>query len=163
MKTKKIHQKKEGIGTGLDDAEQLLRAQAELDNYRKRVEQEKLSLIKYANTNLISDILPVLDNFKRAATHAPQTTDATISNWIIGIKAVEKQLEDALKQAGLDVIPTQVGDMFDHNIHDAISHDEDRAPENTIIRIVESGYSLNDRVLRPVKVTVSAGMHAPKV
>jgi len=158
MKTKKhIQPKKDSNAITPDIQDQLLRVQAELDNFRKRTEQEKISLIKYANTNLISDILPVLDNFKRAATHAPHTSDPQMTNWIIGITAIEKQLEDVLKQVGMEEISVHAGDLFDHNRHEAISHDPSDAPENTVITIVESGYTLGDRILRPTKVRVSAG------
>lgn len=160
MKSKKqTHAKKDSVDSPTDLMQQVLRTQAELDNFRKRSEQERLSLIKYANTNLVSDILPVLDNFKRAAVHAPETSDAHILNWITGIKAIEKQLEDVLRQSGLQEIEVHIGDQFNHNLHEAISHDASEAPEDTILEVRESGYMFNEKVLRPVKVRVSAGPH----
>lgn len=162
MKTKKhVQSKKDTVVVAPDFKEQLLRSQAELDNFRKRTEQEKSLLIKYAHANMISDILPVLDNFKRAATHAPQTTDPQMTNWIIGITAIEKQLEDVLKQVGVEEIPVRIGDLFDHNRHEAISHEPNDAPENTVITIIETGYTLGDRIIRPAKVKVSAGATKP--
>ena len=155
---KKQTQSKKNIETlKCNMKDQLLRAQAEFDNFRKRTEQERMSLIKFANAQIVSDILPVLDNFKRAAHHAPKTADTSITNWIIGIDAIEKQLEDVLGQVGLEEVPVHIGDMFNHNVHEAISHDIHDAPEDTIIDIIEPGYTFNERLLRPVKVRVSSG------
>lgn len=138
-------------------SDKILRLGAELENIRKRTEQDKINLIGFANANLIIDILPVLDNFNRAALHSPKTQDESYNNWVVGIKAIEKQLEDVLKQNGLDEIPINIGDVFNHNLHEAVSHEVSEAPLDTVSEIVETGYKYNDKILRPVKVKVSAG------
>lgn len=151
MKNKKIARPKR------DFRDQIKRLSAELENSRKRHEQDKMAYILHANRGLILEILPVLDNFKRAAEHAPQSDDAVMQNWIVGIKAVEKQLEEILKQAGVSEVPAQAGQPFDHHLHEAISHEPSSQPIDTIIAVIETGYQLNHQLLRPAKVRVSAG------
>jgi molecular chaperone GrpE len=140
--------------------DQLLRSQAELENFRKRMLDERQTTIKFANADLIMQLLPVLDNFKRAAAHAPQTQDSAVTGWITGIRAVERQLEDILKSMGLIEIETVPGHPFDAKIHEAIAHEPSQQPEDTVTKVVETGYLLHDKVLRPAKVNVSSGPDA---
>jgi molecular chaperone GrpE len=137
--------------------DQLLRVQAESDNFRKRSIQEKETTIKSANADLISSLLPVLDNFKRAANHIPASEDSTIKNWIIGVQAIERQLEETLKQFGISEIEATPKQEFNPLLHEAISHEPSDQPADTILQVTEIGYLLNGKVLRPAKVTVSAG------
>lgn len=132
------------------------RTQADFENYRKRIEISKTEWIKTANTDLMLKILPVMDNFRRASLHTPENLKN--DNWVIGIQQVEKQLDNILVQEGLEKIETKIGDEFDHNFHEAISYEENKKlSENKIIEVIEEGYKLADKVLRPVKVRVSKG------
>lgn len=132
------------------------RTQADFENYRKRIESLKAEWIASANADLILKILPVLDHFQRATLHLPQ--DLKGQEWVKGIQLIEKNLGDILAQEGVAKIETKPGDIFDHNLHEAISYeDNDQFKENQIIAIIEEGYKLGDRVLRAVKVRVSKG------
>ena len=144
-KKKNIQHSEENKISELTD--QLLRKQAEIENICKRFESEKISIFKYANENLILDLLPVLDNFKRSTDHLPK--DLAENNWAKGIKLIEKQLEDVLTQNGLERIDAKIGDEFDHNIHEAIEGEG-----NKISEIVLDGYKLNEKIIRPTKIKV---------
>ena len=83
------------------------------------------------------------------------------NEWVKGIQCIEKQLSSILSQTGLVKIHTKPGDDFDHNIHEAISYEQnDQFKENQIIDIIEDGYKLGERVLRPAKVRVSKGQNS---
>lgn len=158
MKTKKIKRKMAVENQEVEDIrQQLVRLQADFENYRKRTDAQKLDLVRFANAELINQFLPVLDNFKRAALHFPKTQDESYNNWVVGIKAIEKQLEEVLRQNGLEEISVNVGDVFNHNLHEAVSHEVSEAPLDSVTEIVETGYKYNDKILRPAKVKVSAG------
>src|SRR3990167_8028386 len=103
MNTKKIKKKLVDNNQEVENLrQQLVRLLADFENYRRRADSQKLELIKFSNAELINQFLPVLDNFKRAAQHAPQTQDENYNNWVVGMKAIEKQLEDVLRQNGLE-------------------------------------------------------------
>jgi len=128
----------------------LKRVQADFDNFRKRTEQERSQLIQSANANLILKLLPVLDNFRRAAEHAPA------ESWVQGIKAIERQLEEVMTNYGLKPIEVKPGDHFDPGSHEAVSR-QPKTDQNadTVIKVVETGYQLNGKVLRPARVVVT--------
>lgn len=131
----------------------LQRVQADFDNYRKRAEEQKLSLLKYANEDLILQILPVLDNFQRSTEHIPAEIES--NNWVQGMKLVEKQLEDILSQSGLKKVEAKIGDDFNPQLHEAISCEKsDKLAEDKILQIISDGYTLNDKVIRHSKVKV---------
>ena len=131
----------------------MLRTQADFENFRKRTEQQKLDLLKYANEEMILEILPVLDNFRRSTEHIPN--EIKDNNWVQGMKLVEKQLEDILVQSGLKKIEVKIGDVFDPNLHEAITCEKsDQYDEDKIIEIIQDGYTLNDKVVRHTQVKV---------
>ncbi len=131
------------------------RTQADFQNYRRQVEEDRKKLIKMANSDLILEILPVLDNFQLAAKHVPEAIEN--DNWVIGIKQIERQLEQILENNGLNKIET-VGKQFDPNFHEAVEHVESDQPEGEIVEEVHSGYAFDGLVLRPAKVKVSKGI-----
>lgn len=133
------------------------RVQADWTNYRKRSEEEKAAFIKYANADFILAMLPVFDNFKRASLHTPETTDSVVSNWVAGVKAIEKQFESVLASIGVTPITVNPGDSFDPSKHEALASEASELPEDSIISEIEFGYMYNDRVIRPTKVKVSKG------
>jgi molecular chaperone GrpE len=130
------------------------RSQADFENYKKRTAQEKIDLCNNSNANLIYNILPVLDNFQLAAKHVPENLKD--DNWAMGIKQIEKQLEDVLVSEGLEKIET-IGTKFDPNFHEAMEHVASDKPEDEIVEEVLSGYKFNDTILRAAKVKVSSG------
>ena len=146
---KKIVKKKVKKSSKIAELTNLVKIkQAELINLQNRFETQKKSLFLYANENLILDILPILDNFKRSTEHLPKELEN--DNWAKGINLIEKQLEEMLKNNGLERIIVEIGNEFDPNLHDAIEGEGEKINE-----IVLDGYKLNSKVIRPAKVKVN--------
>ncbi|NBJ68571.1 MULTISPECIES: nucleotide exchange factor GrpE [Clostridia] len=132
--------------------QQLLRVQAEYDNFKKRTIKEREAARKYQSQDLIQELLPALDNFERALQ--VEKTEATASI-IDGISMVYNQLKEALASQGAEEIPA-VGKEFDPNIHHAVMQVEDEdQPSNTVVEELQKGYILKDRVIRPAMVKVT--------
>lgn len=130
------------------------RTQADFENYQKKMESMREEWISGANLDLIMKILPILDNFRRAALHVPENLQN--SEWVKGVQMIEKHLEDILTQEGLTKIETKAGEQFDPNFHEAISHEENKEfKSEQIIAIAETGYKLGDKVIKPSKVRVA--------
>lgn len=130
------------------------RTQADFDNYRKRTEQMKSEWNCQANLELILKLLPVLDNFQLAAQHTPDNLKE--NEWIKGVEMIEKHLEDILTQEGLSKIDVKPGGQFDPYLHEAISHEENKNfKSDQIIDVIETGYKLADKIIRPAKVRVA--------
>jgi molecular chaperone GrpE len=129
---------------------------AEFDNMRKRTEREKSEYFRNALADLARGILPIVDNFERAMSHA--SPEERKSDFGQGIGLIRRQLVDLLRQHGLEEVDT--GGAFDPNIHEAVATEEtDEVPPNTILEVLRRGYVLNDRLVRPawVKVAVRSG------
>lgn len=139
--------------------ETALRTAAEYDNYRKRCVKEREDFIKYANRGLLEELLPVIDNFEMGMQMAGQDTSSMI---YIGMSMVQKQLVDFLSSQGVEPIEASVGQMFDHNLHEAIMSEASDQPEGSIIRILRKGYMLRGRLLRPVNVVTAAAPEEEK-
>ncbi|MEC5422204.1 nucleotide exchange factor GrpE [Virgibacillus sp. C22-A2] len=132
--------------------QKMLRTQAEFDNFKKRKQKEREADLKYKSQDLANEVLPALDNFERALQ--VEVTEANAS-FVEGITMVYRQLNDALKSQGIDVIET-VGKEFDPNLHHAVMQVEDEeAVSNTVIEELQKGYILKDRVIRPAMVKVN--------
>lgn len=136
-----------------------MRTAAEYDNYRKRCVKDREEFTRYATRGLLEELLPVMDNFEMGMMMAGQDTSSMI---YIGMSMVQKQLGDFMAAQGVEPIPTEVGQMFDHNIHEAIQSEPSDKPEGTIIRILRRGYNLKGRLLRPVNVVVAAAPQEEK-
>lgn len=133
--------------------DQLLRARAEFDNYRKRVSRDMDQLRKTAAESLIRDMLPVVDNLERALAHADQKDNPLVQ----GVDMVMKQFASVLTGRGLEPVPA-LGVAFDPNVHEALAYQpSDEHPENTVMLEYERGYKLGDQIIRPAKVVVSSG------
>ena len=129
-----------------------LRTVADFENYRKRSEREKDDFRKYAITNLLRELLPVLDNFDRALDHAEEGDD-----FHKGVLLIYKQLYDILQKAGLKPID-EVNIRFNPNIHEAVIREENASvPSQTVTAVLQKGYFLHDRLLRPALVKVAVG------
>ena len=136
-----------------------MRTAAEYDNYRKRCVKDREDFTKYANRSLLEELLPVIDNFEMGMQMAGQDTSSMI---YIGMSMVQKQLVDFLEGQGVEPIATEVGQMFDHNIHEAIMSEASEQPEGTILRILRKGYNLRGRLLRPANVVTAAAPEEKK-
>lgn len=125
------------------------RTQAEFMNYKKRVAKEKQDLTTFANEKIIIELLTVLDNFERALNSEQDKENSLYK----GVEMIKKQLEDALVKNGLEEINPQ-GEEFDPNFHHAVMQGEADEP-NKVIEVLQKGYKLKERVIRPAMVKVS--------
>ena len=139
--------------------DRVLRIQAELENFRRRTQKESVDAMKYQSLPLIRDILPGVDNLKRAIDAVEQSGDT--QNLVDGIKMVSQQLNDALKAHAAEQINPE-GELFDPNLHEALSQvpSADHEPM-TICQVVEIGYRIHDRIIRPAKVIVTCAPPKP--
>lgn len=129
-----------------------LRTLADYENFRKRNEREKNEYFRYALGGTMKELLPVLDNFDRALEHAEEGDE-----FHKGTLLIYKQLWDVLQKAGLKAID-ESGVRFDPKIHEAVVREEDASvPSQTVTAVLQKGYFLNDRLLRPALVKVAVG------
>lgn len=129
------------------------RARAELSNYRKRQETERVRLREMANATLLRNLLPVIDDLDRALTTMP--TALNLLSWSEGIFLIQRKLEAILNLENVEPIET-TGQMFDPRYHEAVTHEESPDhEEGQIIGEVQKGYMLGERVLRPASVRVA--------
>ena len=136
-------------------ADMMLRLAAEMDNYKKRVDKDRQSLIKFGCQGLVQELLPIMDNFQRAIQSADQSRD--FDSFFEGVEMIFKQMYDALERKGIKSIDA-VGETFDPNIHEAVMQvTSEEYPENTVVEELQKGYMLHDRVIRPSMVAVSKG------
>ena len=133
--------------------DRLLRTQAEMDNFRRRIHREQDEARRFESLRLLRDILPGLDGLNRAIHSAEQTGD--LQNLLGGIRMVAQQFRDILKAHAAEPIDA-MGKQFDPNLHEALTQipSTDHEPM-TVLQEVEMGYRLHDRVVRPTRVIVS--------
>lgn len=132
-----------------------LRSEADLDNYRKRVQREAEDLRKYQALSFVRDLLPGLDNLQRALAAAE--TSKNLDDLLKGLNMVAQQFEGILSQHSVQPIEA-VGEPFDPNLHEAVQQiPSAEHPAMTVVQDLERGYVLHDRVVRPSKVIVSSG------
>ena len=129
----------------------LKRLAAEFDNYRKRAARDQEGLVARAAERLVKELLPVLDDLERALVAADEHEEAKLED---GVRLVHRSLADALRKEGLEEIPTD--GAFDPHVHEALLSQPSEADEGTVIEVLQKGYRLGDRVLRPARVVVSA-------
>ena len=128
----------------------LQRLKAEFDNYRKRVARERAALVAGASERLVRELLPVVDDLERAVNHEGDIEE--------GVRLVHRALSDALAKEGLTEIETE--GPFDPHTQEALLAQPSEAEEGTVIEVLQRGYRLGDRVLRPARVVVSKGADA---
>ena len=128
------------------------RAQADLANYKKRVEQEKQDLAKFANAALIGSLLTLIDDFERARATVPESILGI--TWVDGLFLIERKLLSTLEALGLSEIKA-LDEEFDPNLHEAVMHGE--GPEGKVVEQFQKGYKLHERVIRPAMVKVGQG------
>jgi molecular chaperone GrpE len=136
--------------------EQLARVQADFRNAQKRLEGEKMMAVQFANSKLLTALLPVIDNFERALSVEASGTDAAAV--LKGLEIVHDQLLSVLGQQHVEVIAPEAGTPFDPNMHEAVMQQEAEGKpykEPTVTQLLQKGYSVHGRVLRPAQVAVS--------
>ncbi len=136
------------------------RAQADYANLKRESDREKLEYSKYANERLLSDLLPAVDQFEIALDFLPDISQVPdeqrkkLENWFVGMKAVRGLWENAFQTIELEKVRTDAG--FDPLLHEAVGEEErEELPEGTILRVVQPGWRLSGKLLRPAKVILS--------
>jgi molecular chaperone GrpE len=132
--------------------DRLQRLAAEFDNFRKRSAREAAVTIERANERLVKELLPVLDDLARALEAAAEHEEAKLEE---GVRLVHRSLAGLLAREGLAEIDTE--GQFDPHVHEALLSQPSDADEGAVIEVVQKGYTLGDKVLRPARVVVSAG------
>jgi molecular chaperone GrpE len=131
--------------------DRLLRTAAEFDNYRKRMDRERRELSEYAATDVLTDLLPIVDNLERAL-QAPAAADDAFRK---GVELIHKQMLDLLRKRNVRPIDA-AGQQFDPNFHNAVIHEaSDEHREGEVIQELQRGYMIGDRLLRPAMVKVA--------
>ena len=132
------------------ESERYMRLMAEFQNFKRRAAREKSDIHAYANEKIIGELLPVLDNFERAL----DTKSDDIEGYVKGMELIFTQLKTALENAGLEEIPA-LGKEFDPNVHNAVMTEASEEHEDgQISKVLQKGYKLNDKVIRPSMVAV---------
>lgn len=129
------------------------RALADLQNYRKRAEEDKNAFVQFANITLILELLPILDNFNRAFSQVPEEIRST--EWFKGALQIEQQLAGVIRKQGVAEMPSAVGQKLDPRFHEAVA--AGRGKKDAVIEELEKGYMLGDKIIRPTKVKVGNG------
>ena len=130
----------------------LQRLKAEFENYKKRVSRDQADFVTRATEHLVKQLLPVLDDLERALEAAAEHEEAKLEE---GVRLVYRALADALAKEGLVEVETE--GAFDPHMQEALLAQPSEAEEGTVIQVLQKGYKLGDRVLRPARVVVSAG------
>jgi molecular chaperone GrpE len=130
----------------------LKRLAADFDNYRKRAARDQESLVARAHERLVKELLPVLDDLERALEAAADHEEARLEE---GVRLVARELESALAKEGLTEIETD--GRFDPHVHEALLSQPSDEDEGAILQVLQKGYRLGDRVLRPARVVISQG------
>jgi molecular chaperone GrpE len=135
--------------------EQMVRLQADFDNFRRRALKEREEAHQYGHENLVKDLLATVDNLDRAIEHARTSDGGDFESMLQGVELVQRELLGALANHGVSEI--EAGNVpFDPNVHEAMAQrEDDSVPVNTAIEVLQKGYRLRDRLLRPARVIVS--------
>jgi molecular chaperone GrpE len=129
------------------------RTQADFQNYKRRMEQERERLVNDANADLLRRVLPVLDDLERALAHVPG--ELAEDGWVHGVQLIGQKLNAVLEQEGLRRIGTE-GELFDPHVHEAVAYEEHpEYGEGQVAGVYRPGYQLHERVLRAAQVTVA--------
>jgi molecular chaperone GrpE len=136
-----------------DYLDQLRRVAAEFDNYRKRVARDQEGVVARAHERLMKALVPVLDDLERALVAAEEHEEAKLHE---GVGLVARELRKALEREGLQEIETE--GAFDPHVHEALLSQPSELDEGSVVEVLQKGYRLGDRVLRPARVVVSQGV-----
>jgi molecular chaperone GrpE len=143
-----------------DDFKSLLqRTRADFENYQKRTQRDIAQERRYAHGPLALDLLPIFDNFERALAAAKQAGET--GPLVQGVALIQNQVLDILKRHGITRIEAK-GQPFDPNLHQAVMQQPSREQPNTVLEVLEQGFMIHDRVLRPARVIVSAPAQTEK-
>jgi len=137
------------------------RAQADYKNLQAEIDKKKSEWVKMSELQVLSDFMPVYDNFKKAFSHHPELdveneNDKKIKNWIDGVGYIMKQFGDVLKNFDIEEIKT-IGEKFNPEMHEALGEEESEEEEGTILKEVDVGYKMKGKVIKVAKVIIAKG------
>lgn len=150
---KRLHEQKlEEVG---EQKDQFLRLQAEFENFRRRSLKEKQESLRYGHQNLVKDLLSAVDNLERALEHGAQNAGSDVKGVLDGIELVHREILNALEKHGVSQIDA-LGKAFDPAVHEAIGQmPSAEVAANTVLQVLQRGYVIHDRMLRPARVIVA--------
>jgi len=152
------------IAENTDMRDRLLRTMADMENLRKRTEREKSDTARYAISSFARDVLTVGDNLRRTVEHVPAEAaaqDPALKSFLDGVELTERELLNVLERHGVTRIDP-LGARFDPNFHQAMYEVEKKdVPEGTVVDVMQGGYTIGDRCLRPALVAVAKGGSKP--
>lgn len=136
-----------------NEKEKFLRLFAEFENYKRRTSKERMDLFKTAGQEIMLALLPVMDDFDRALKELSKSEDKEMFK---GVELINNKFRETLKNKGLEEVEVKAGDVFDAEVHDAITQipAPDKKMKGKIIDVVEKGFKLGDRIIRHPKVVV---------
>ncbi len=143
------------LGERDDIKDRQVRLQAEFENFRRRNLKEREEAHNYGHQNLVKDLLPTVDNLERAIAYSEGSDGGDLQGLLQGIELVQRELLAVLEKHGVKRVDAK-DQPFDPAVHEAMAQvEDDRVPANTIVEVLEEGYQLRDRMLRPSRVMVS--------
>jgi len=155
LSPKQIEELKTKAAKADEHWDRLLRATADLENFKKRAARERQDAIRFANASLFEKLIPALDNFDMALAAAQNAEGGSVESLKAGITMIHTQLKNALAEAGLEEIDA-ANQPFDPNLHEAVSQEESaETPEGQVVRQLRKGYKLRERLIRPASVVVA--------
>jgi molecular chaperone GrpE len=135
--------------------DRLLRLQAEFENFRKRALRERQEAAQYGSQNLFKDLVSVVDNLERAIAHARESGGGDLASFLQGVELVQRELLAIFEKNHVTEIEAQ-GKPFDPSLHEAMAQVESGSvPPNTVIDVLQKGFQLRDRLVRPARVIVA--------
>ena len=136
-------------------AEKVKLAQAELINYRKRKDEETATMLKYANADLILELIPSIDNFERAIKQAEKSENTEIKKFMTGINLIYQGIQNTLTKFGVEEI-NRVGQEYDPNLEQALLTEcVEEQEDEVVLEVLQKGYKLKDRVIRAASVKIN--------
>ncbi len=148
MHDEQVEQQEDAAADEVDD--RLLRLAADFENYKKRAARERDEYVTFANERLIKELLPVLDDLERALQAATEHEEAKLEE---GVELVHRSLASLLARNGVKEISTE--GKFDPHVHEALLSQPSDAEQGSVVDVVQKGYTIGDRVVRPARVIVS--------
>jgi molecular chaperone GrpE len=142
-------------GQLVENRDKYVRLLADFDNFRRRAHKDRQDVMQYGHENLVKDLLSTVDNLDRAIEHAHQNDGGDLASLLQGVELVQRELYAVLAQHEVHVIDAE-GSEFDPSLHEAMAQvQDDSAAPNTVIEVLQRGYRLRDRLLRPARVVVA--------
>ena len=132
------------------------RTQADFENYKNKIEQDKKSWAEHGKIEILEQLLPILDNIRLAVAHSPEKSDA--EGWINGVKHITSQIDATMQELGIEKIEPEPKSHFDPALHESLGTGDGAGfEEGSIIKVERPGYKINSRIIRPARVFIAGG------